>query len=377
MKAPASTVASPCSPYVIPILCITLVLPLLTYLFLFISLCIAFRKRKIWFSVDPRSRNPYVLVYKVISFARQHKVPIQRSAFTYCEEELPSRLDLGKEKYGGPFTTEQVEDVKVFLGILKVLLTLGPLFTVERSVGILFPALSKHLSGVFYPCSFVSNDFFPSLVIVFLLVFYTVLLRPLIHNYIPGMLKRIGLGMTLMVMPILCFLIFDTVLHKLSQTSPGCFLNELHGHSDGKISSSFLFIPIFFYISGSMIFYIAIYEFIYAQSPHSMKGLMIGTFFALRGIFQLVGALIFMFPFIGWNLSSPFPSCGFVYFLVNIVVALLGIVVYIWVARKYQNRQRDEPDNVYRYAEEYYAKAQDEPNYDYDDYDNLNVHTIN
>ena len=49
------------------------------------------------------------------------------SAFTYCEDELPSRLDLGKEKYGGPFTTEQVEDVDVFLGILKVLLSLGPL----------------------------------------------------------------------------------------------------------------------------------------------------------------------------------------------------------------------------------------------------------
>ena len=61
----------------------------------------------------------------------------------------------------------------------------------------------------------------------------------------------------------------------------------------------------------------------------------------------------------------------------NMVVAIFGIAIYIWVARKYQNRQRDEPDNVYRYAEEYYAKAQDEPNYDYDNYDNLNVHTIN
>ena len=42
------------------------------------------------------------------------------SAFTYCEDELPSRMDLGKEKYGGPFTTEPVEDVKAFYGILRV-----------------------------------------------------------------------------------------------------------------------------------------------------------------------------------------------------------------------------------------------------------------
>ena len=58
------------------------------------------------------------------------------------------------------------------------------------------------------------------------------------------------------------------------------------------------------------------------------------------------------------------------------MIALIGIFVYLFVARKYQYRQRDEPDNIYRYSEEYYANAQDEPNYDYDDYDNLDVQTI-
>ena len=78
--------------------------------------------------IDQASRNPYKLVYKVIKFAAQHKTPIRRSAFTYCEDELPSRMYLGKDKYGGPFTTEQVEDVKAFLGITAVLLSLGPMF---------------------------------------------------------------------------------------------------------------------------------------------------------------------------------------------------------------------------------------------------------
>ena len=54
----------------------------------------------------------------LVKFAKDHSNPIRRSAFTYCENELPSRLDLGKEKYGGPFTTEQVENVKAFLGIV-------------------------------------------------------------------------------------------------------------------------------------------------------------------------------------------------------------------------------------------------------------------
>ena len=181
-------------------------------LFLLISLCVAFCKCHIWFLSDSGSRNPYKLVYKVISFAREHRNPVRRSAFTYCEDELPSRLDLGKEKYGGPFTTEQVEDVKALLGIFKLLLALGPLFAVKISISFLLPLFSKHLFGIFYPCS-VSNEGFPSFIIILLLVLYIVLLRPYVRDYIPGMLKHIGLGMILMVTPFLCFFILDTAGH--------------------------------------------------------------------------------------------------------------------------------------------------------------------
>ena len=40
-------------------------------------------------------------------------------------------MDLAKEKYGGPFTTEQVEDVKVFFGILSILITFGSVFITD------------------------------------------------------------------------------------------------------------------------------------------------------------------------------------------------------------------------------------------------------
>ena len=182
-----------------------------------------------------------------------------------------------------------------------------------------------------------------------------------------------------MVTPILCFFILDTIGHTTtSAESYFCFLTDAYGFVTlVKTNSTLLLIPVFASISGSMIFYIAIYEFLYSQSPHSMKGLIIGTFFAIRWAFQLLGALVFIFPFLAWNSTSSFPSCGFVYYLVNMIVAFFGLIAFIWVAKRYHNRQRDEPDNIYRYAEEYYEKAQDELNYDCDDYDNLNVHTIN
>ena len=68
---------------------------------------------------EPVTQNPFRLVYKVIKYAAKNKRPRCRSAFTYCEDDFPSRIDFGKSKYGGPFTTEQVEDVKTFFRLLS------------------------------------------------------------------------------------------------------------------------------------------------------------------------------------------------------------------------------------------------------------------
>ena len=67
----------------------------------------------------------------VIVFAMKHKAPISRSAFTYCENEHLSRIDYGKQRYGGPYTTEQVEDVKVFLNMMKIIFSMGPAFILD------------------------------------------------------------------------------------------------------------------------------------------------------------------------------------------------------------------------------------------------------
>ena len=343
----------------------TVALALLAYVLLISSLCVGYCKRHVWFLADSGSRNPYRLVYQIICFARKHTYPLRRSAFTYCEDELPSRLDLGKEKYGGHYSTEQVENVKVFLGLLRVLLSLGPLFAVERSSIALLPVFTIHLSGKFFHCfhhnlslvPFVTNGILPSFLAIIFVVFYVLFLRHLLCNCFCGMLKRMGLGMALLIAPCFCFFILDTIGHTHgSHTNLGCFLVPLHTGHPLQINGLYLFIPLFCSASGYMIFYIAVFEFLCAQSPHSMKGLLIGTLFAIRGIFQFLGALLFMFPFLGWRISSSFPSCGFAYYLINIVVAIVGFAAFVYVAKNYKYRQRDEPDNIYRYAEEYYGK---------------------
>ena len=94
--------------------------------------------------MEPVGNNPYKLVFMVVKFAYRHKVPLRRSAFTYCEEELPSRMDLGKRKFGGPFTTKEVEYVKAFWGILKVVFCTGPVFMLQVAAQAMVPFFAKH-----------------------------------------------------------------------------------------------------------------------------------------------------------------------------------------------------------------------------------------
>ena len=72
-----------------------------------------------WLIIEPKPPNSLRTIYQVLKFAA-NKAPLNRSALTYWEEDIPSRMDLGKSRYGGPFTTEQVEDVKTFFKIIVI-----------------------------------------------------------------------------------------------------------------------------------------------------------------------------------------------------------------------------------------------------------------
>ena len=356
-----------------PLAVISMLIPFVP-LFLGITLCLKCCSKNQWFLIDPGSKNPYKLVYQVVKFASKHKVPVDRSAFTYCEDELPSRLDLGKDKYGGPFKTEEVEDVKAFWGILYVLFATGPAFLVDIAVSGIPTRFTQYTNTYSNDTKYdaMSFTFYGSgcltpLIIVVLIPVYLFLLRPFIHDYIPGMLKRMGMGMALLLISCLCTLLMGVANHDCTLEEEFCQITTYFA-----ISPHFLIIQFSLNAIGYMLFYIAIYEFICAQSPHSMKGLLIGIHFAIKGIFQLLGVLIVYTPItVGCDYRHEFPICGFVYFLVNTLVAFIGLIVFVIVARRYKKRERDEPDNIYRYAEEYYDNDQGESYNEYYNYDSI------
>ena len=102
----------------------TLVWALLLVVCMSIVLASNFLFKPKWLIIEPKSPQSLKTIYQILKFAAKNKAPINRSAFTYWEEDIPSRIDLGKSKYGGPFTTEQVEDVKDYITIAGYYLTI-------------------------------------------------------------------------------------------------------------------------------------------------------------------------------------------------------------------------------------------------------------
>ena len=49
--------------------------------------------------------------------------------------------------------------------------------------------------------------------------------------------------------------------------------------------------------------------------------------------------------------------------MVHLVVGVVGLAVYVYVARKYKLRERDEPCHVHRFVEDYYSKIPQEEHY--------------
>ncbi len=320
-----------------------------------VSLCIT---KQSLFIHDTGLGNPYKEVARIVGFARKHSIPIQRSAFTFWEDDIPTGLNLGKSKYGGPFTTEQVENVKAFFGILLVLISLGPFFTADIAGSAILPLVRLHFSGYSYG---IANTLFanggtcyPLFIVLFIPIFLK-FLYPLFQRYATSILGRIGIGLCLTTVSLVCSLSVDRIGHDLfsANVTSSLFAAGIFDTPSLNLNPYILILQNILIAISYTLIYGGVFEFICAQSPHSMKGFLIGIFFAVKGLFQLIGVFAILLPFSFWTES---PQVGLAYFLLNIVISISGVVFFILAARRYQYRQREEFCNERKYIEEFYEK---------------------
>ncbi len=332
---------------------------------LIVLLLFSFWKRH-WFHAEPGQHNPYKMVVKVLNFAWKNKYPLQRSAFTYCDDERPSRLDFAKERFGGPFTTEQVEDVKVLFRILVLLLAVGPVFVMDvPSSNVALMEVGIHI-GSFHSeqsCSWdwiiVNSGLMHCIVYTIFLPVYILFLR----RYAPRVLVRVGFGIVVFLLGILSILAIDIAGHlQYDKNNTMCIFNThlvngtfLYPHLD--LHWYYLVAPNALLGIGPSVVTVSIFEFISAQSPYSMKGLLLGAFFTITGIFQFIGSILIV-PFAMLTEADYHPgiSCLFGYLSVIFLIALIGFVLFFVMAKRYRYRERDDRPYDQRFVIDVYNR---------------------
>ena len=172
-----------------------------------------------WLVTEHQISNPIKHIMSVLNFARKNKYPRNRSALTYWEEHFPSRLDLGKEKYGGPFTEEEVENVKTFLMLIHL--------TFVSSLRGLAPDMDSqnhHMimnrNKLFVQCFLNDELVIATLIFVFGIPFFHVILKPIffrhLHRISLSMLKLIGFGIVLHLSGCLGLSVIELIGHRMS-----------------------------------------------------------------------------------------------------------------------------------------------------------------
>ena len=273
-------------------------------------------------TTDPVSQvNPVKHVYRVMKFVKNHDQPLLRSAFTYGE--VPSRMDYAKQRYGGPFTTEQVEDVKTFIRILLVISTL---------FGML---LQSDFNGLD------SSLYIQYLVILLWVPIHMLIIRPCLHRWTSRVtiLQKIGVGL------LIAFAYNLAMLFVV-------FLNDIWSRL--QLLASIL------YGCSLVLVFLSTLELILAQSPRYMQGMLIGLWYA----YQSVADAFFLLSIWRGHFHSRWFSIS------STVLSALSAVLFLFASRRYKYRRRDEVVDINRqgiieeYTERRLLREQDDESID-------------
>ena len=311
---------------------------------------------KRWLDTTPQITNPIKLIVIVLNYARKNKYPRNRSALTYWEEDYPLRLDLGKAKYGGPFSEEEVEDVKTVLRLL-------PLFICVVGFPVSWGAfgLPIDVSGFGddsisrYVLLYVEEYRIPLLVCSVSILLYQFIIYPCFYKYIPSMLKRIGLGLVFALLTSIFYFII-LIVGDFSDPSFECTSN-IGNHSNTSavmvVNYKWLLIPHITYGCTLFLVVATTLEFTVAQSPRQMRGLMVGISYATYAMGRLmtVNGLFLLFRF-----KSLSRGCILYYHLGSSSFILFTLIVFVIYTKRYKLRVRDNIVPVHQIAEEHYER---------------------
>ena len=327
-----------------------------------------------WLLKEPVTHNPLKLIYQVLRYAVKNKYPRMRSAFTYWEDKPYSRIDLGKRKYGGPFTTEQVEDVKTFFRILAVTLSTTVIYFLLHTIGLTINSMRRHMkeSGFNINCEnsplsdYLANCYQREVilhigqiaVVVFVPIAKLVKFKrfKLLHLSLFG---KLLLGLVLLLSFEVSLLAIEVSGILVTHHNFTCFL---HTDYDDEIHGRVLDLSFKWMLLPQLLFGLANYTMLRSglalmcsQAPYSMRGLLIGLLCYVIFVPSFFSKLIYGFVRVQFHKDEKY--CGLWFYLAVVVIIAAFILLVCVIKKCYILRRRDEDvHNEHIFAVNYYDK---------------------
>ena len=269
---------------------------------------------------EPNTPNPLKLIFKVAWYSK--KVHSFHHTTT---------LTQGSQLAVMPFTAREVDEVKMFFRFLPIFIPLGLLIVANvaatRTAPSVFFFNFTNPSDVVSPSLLVGSYSVPYLIIPPFILMYNFVLTHVFYRRFVTILNRVTIGMILMALVLLTVVVTVAILYSTTVHMRFIILYMALSGLSG--------ISLFLVVS-------AVFEFICAQSPYSMRSMMISITYATEGLGSVVGIALLL-AILDPHHAATRQSWHYrpiVYYSVSAAMAVVGVMIAIFNAKRHKARRR-------------------------------------
>ena len=311
-----------------------------------------------WLSKEQIVDNPLPLILKVVYYTIKRKFKHVYNNNSVQQGSL-SIFNVAKRVYNGPFSSEQVEDVKTFFRVLVVVVIFTVFSSGSSTVNDMSNQLATNLQN--WPLGDMTRECYHEMSINYAaftysaitVLIYMSVVHPLFHTCIP----RVSITIKFLFSVLMFFAAVLTLLgiesisyifeRKLNE-SQNITLNNCvydtrtdYAYSENVIDAHWIILANVLNGLSIFVYVLSGIEFICAQAPFNMKGLVIGIGYALFGLCALVHLSIsdaFTKKYALWK-NAPL-TCGIWFFMMEGIIILTGFFTLVVIVKMYKRRVR-------------------------------------
>ena len=178
-----------------------------------------------------------------------------------------------------------------------------------------------------------------------------------------SILQSAGIGAAALIASSLYGMVTEAILQILTKGNTECMFAKIsyNGTNIGQIIG----IPYNFILGfTAIVLPKSSMEFICAQAPYNMKGLLIGLSYTTLIFFTVLGTLLYLAWRNPWFAILHTSTCGIWFYLTTLVLAVVSSALLGLVIRWYKARERDEITRSQDLVEEVYHKYHEQASQD-------------